>query len=179
MIVCAGNNENFSFATPIGVGMIQSAMNLSRLVMFDKPEFLLFIGSGGSYTKKHKIFDIVESSSSSQIELSFFDNTSYTPIDNAINSQTDFVKDMTIINSSNYINSSSNDYQNFIQNNITVENMEFFSFLSIAKEFNIPAGGIFIITNYTDTNAHNDFIQNHNKAMQKLVNYLKAKEIIK
>ncbi|MDD4855510.1 MAG: purine-nucleoside phosphorylase, partial [Sulfuricurvum sp.] len=31
MIVCAGNNETFDFALPIGVGLVESAMNLTRL----------------------------------------------------------------------------------------------------------------------------------------------------
>lgn len=58
MILCAGNNESFSFATPIGVGLIESTINLSRLCLFDKPEFILFIGSAGSYGEQN-IFDIV------------------------------------------------------------------------------------------------------------------------
>jgi len=39
--------------------------------------------------------------------------------------------------------------------------MEFFSILSVAKEFEIPVAGIFVITNYTNENAHEDFIKNH------------------
>jgi hypothetical protein len=30
MILCAGNNETFDFAIPIGVGLIDSAINLTR-----------------------------------------------------------------------------------------------------------------------------------------------------
>ena len=59
MIVCAGRNETFPFAQTIGVGLIESAINLTRLCLFDKPEYLLFIGSAGSYGE-HKIFDIIE-----------------------------------------------------------------------------------------------------------------------
>ena len=36
----AGRN-GFSFAHPIGVGLIESAINLTRMCLFDKPEFLL------------------------------------------------------------------------------------------------------------------------------------------
>ena len=57
--------------------------------------------------------------------------------------------------------------------------MEFFSLCSVAKEFDIPIAGIFIVTNYTDKNAHQDFIKNHQEAMDKLVAYLKTKELIK
>jgi len=73
MIVCAGNNETFSFASTIGVGLIESAMNLTRICLFDKPDYIIFIGSAGSYGD-HKIFDIVESSNASNLELSFLDN---------------------------------------------------------------------------------------------------------
>ena len=58
MIISAGNEEVFNFATPIGVGLIDSAINLTRLCLFDKPDFLIFIGSAGSYGNK-KIFDII------------------------------------------------------------------------------------------------------------------------
>ena len=90
MIVSAGNNETFSFATPIGVGLIESAINVTRLCLFDKPDYILFIGSAGSYGK-HQIFDIVESSSGSNVELSFLEDNSYTPIDNVIKSNLLFV----------------------------------------------------------------------------------------
>jgi len=59
MIICAGNNETFKFAEPMGVGLIDSAINLTRRCLFDKPDYLLFIGSAGSYGK-HNIFDIAK-----------------------------------------------------------------------------------------------------------------------
>jgi hypothetical protein len=40
MIICAGNNETFDFAQPMGVGLIETSMNLTRACLFDKPEFL-------------------------------------------------------------------------------------------------------------------------------------------
>ena len=49
MIICAGRNETFPFAHPIGVGLIESAINLTRMCLFDKPDYLLFVGSAGSY----------------------------------------------------------------------------------------------------------------------------------
>ena len=41
MIICAGRNETFHFAHPIGVGLIESAINLTRMCLFNKPEYLL------------------------------------------------------------------------------------------------------------------------------------------
>ena len=57
--------------------------------------------------------------------------------------------------------------------------MEYFSILSVAKEFEIPVAGIFIVTNYTNENAHEDFLKNHQEAKEKLTKYLLDKNIIK
>ena len=57
--------------------------------------------------------------------------------------------------------------------------MEFFSLCSVAKEFDIPIAGIFIVTNYTNKNAHQDFLKNHKEAMDRLVEYIKEKNLIK
>lgn len=173
MIICAGNNETFDFAQPIGVGLIESAMNLTRLCLFDKPEFLLFIGSAGSYGEL-KIFDIVESKTASNIELAFLNNNAYTPLDNVISANTTDKKEI-IVNSSNYISTNKELTNKFLEMGIGLENMEFFSVLRIAKEFNIPAGGVFCITNYTNKTAHEDFLMNHNKAKELLSIHVKKR----
>ncbi|MFK2822280.1 purine-nucleoside phosphorylase [Arcobacter sp. YIC-80] len=178
MIVCAGRNEVFPFATTIGVGLIESAINLTRQCLFDKPEYLLFIGSAGSYGE-HKIFDIIESKRAANIELSFLTNSSYTPLDNVLESENRFARNDTIVNSSNYISTNSELTKNFKEYGIGIENMEFFSVLSVAKQFEIPVAGIFVVTNFTDENAHEDFMKNHKVAMEKLTNYLVEKQIIK
>ena len=59
MIICAGRNETFAYAHSIGVGLIESAINLTRTCLFNKPEYLLFVGSAGTYGN-HQIFDIVK-----------------------------------------------------------------------------------------------------------------------
>lgn len=173
MIVCAGNNETFDFATPVGVGLIESTINLTRLCLFDKPEFLLFVGSAGSYGELN-IFDIVESKTASNIELSFLANDAYTPIDNVISTNTTNKKDI-IINSSNYISTNEELTKKFLKFGIGAENMEFFAVLRVAQEFDIPAGGVFCITNYTNKNAHSDFLKNHERAKQILSKYIKKR----
>lgn len=162
MIICAGNNETFTFAQPTGIGMVETAMNLTRLCLFDKPEFLLFVGTAGSYGNK-KIFDIVESKTASNIELSFLTNDAYTPLNNVVTTNTTDIKDI-VVNSSNYISTNKELCKKFLGLGIGIENMEFFAVLQIAQEFNIPAGGVFCITNYTDSNAHQDFMNNHEQA---------------
>ena len=177
MIICAGNNEIFPFATPIGVGLIDSAINLTRLCLFDKPDYLVFIGSAGSYGR-YNIFDIVEASSSSNIELGFFDDNCYTPVDNVVKCEKNLAKNNIIVNSSNYITTSENISKEFLTYNIDIENMEFYSVMKVAKEFDIDVLGIFVITNYTNQNAHKDFISNHKEALDKLINYIKTKGLI-
>jgi len=173
MIICAGNNETFDFATPMGVGLIETSINLTRLCLFDKPEFLLFVGTAGSYGK-HNIFDIIESKTASNIELGFLDKCAYAPIENVISTNTTDKQDV-IVNSSNYISTCQNKTKKFIELGIELENMEFFSVLKVAQEFDIPAGGIFCITNYTNKNAHADFIKNHNKAKKLLTQHVQTR----
>ena len=91
-----------SFADAIGVGLIESTINLTRVCLFNKPEYLLFIGSAGSYGN-HQIFDIVESKRASNIELGFLTQSAYTPLDNVLESENKFARNDTIVNSSNYI----------------------------------------------------------------------------
>lgn len=178
MIVSAGRNETFPFAQSLGVGLVESAINLTKICLFNRPEYILFIGSAGSYGK-YNIFDVVESKNSSNVELSFLENFSYTPIDNAIRIDTKLTSSEVVVNSSNYISTNENLSSQFLEFDIDLENMEFFSVLSVAKEFEIPAFGIFVVTNYTNENAHNDFIKNHKEAMKILVKYLEDKNIIK
>jgi len=177
MIVCAGKNESFSFATSIGIGLIESAMNLTRICLFDKPEYIVFIGSAGSYGN-HNIFDIIESSTAANIELSFLDNNSYTPLDNVLKCEKQNLRNDTIVNSSNYITTNFKLAKEFEQYGVGIENMEFFSVIKIAQEFDIDVKGIFIITNFTNDTAHQDFISNHKEAMDRLVVYLESKKLI-
>jgi len=173
MIICAGNNETFDFAQPMGVGLIETAMNLTRLCLFDKPEFILFVGSAGSYGT-HGIFDIIESKTASNIELAFLSNDAYTPLDNVVSTNTGDKKDI-VVNSSNYISTNKELTSKFLTLGIGIENMEFYSVLKIAQEFDIPAGGVFCVTNYTDSNAHKDFLKNHNKAKELLTQHVKTR----
>ena len=174
-IISSGSQEIFPFAIPIGIGLIESAINLTRLCLFDKPDMIIFIGSSGSYGNL-KILDIFESATASNIEHCFLKKDCYTPIDNIISMN---VSRETIVNSSNYITQSKLISKAFLKLNIDAENMEFFSVLKVAKEFNIPVKGIFVITNYCYENAHEEYIKNIKNAKDKLINYLIEKKIIK
>ncbi len=174
-IISSGNKEIFPFAIPIGIGLIDSAINLTRICMFDKPDVILFIGSAGSYGRLN-IFDIIESATASNIEHCMLRKECYTPIDNIISAN---VSRETIINSSNYITQSKIISKAFLKLNIDAENMEFFSVVKVAKEFNIAVKGIFVVTNYCYENAHKEYMQNINNAKERLIKYLIEKNIIK
>lgn len=170
MIICAGDIEQFDFATPIGIGMVNSAINLTKLCLLNPPEFLLFVGTAGSYGE-HKVFDIVESKTASNIENSFFTNGAYTPLDNVISTANNVSRE-TVINSSNYITTDQTLSKYYLKQNIKLENMEFFAVLKVAQELNIPTGGVFIVTNYCNENAHKDFLANHKEAMKRVGGYV-------
>ena len=170
MFICAGESESFEFASPIGIGLIDSAINLTKLCIENPPKSILFVGSAGSYGE-HNIFDIVESKIASNIENSFFNAKAYTPIENVISTVKDVSRE-TIVNSSNYITTDSSLSKDYLLNSIGLENMEFYAVLKVAKAFNISASGVFIVTNYCNENAHADFIKNHKEAMSRLTNYI-------
>jgi len=171
MIICAGKSEQFDFAIPVGIGLVEVAMNLTKLCLSQKPEFLFFVGTAGSYGEK-KIFDIVESKTAVNIENSFFNAGAYTPLDNMISTAEDVSRE-TIVNSSNYITTDESLAKNYLNKNIHLENMEYFAVLKVAEAFGIPAAGVFIVTNYCNAKAHKDFIDNHNEAMTRLTTYVR------
>lgn len=169
MYFCAGKIEQFDFAKSIGIGLIETAINLTNICLLDKPKSITFIGTAGSYGN-NKIFDIIESSCATQVENSFFTSNTYTPID--IKKQC--VSRETMVNSSNYITTDENIAKIYLDNDIYIENMEFYSIVQVAEKFSIPVKGIFIITNFCNKNAHIDFKKNHRNAMNRLTKYIKG-----
>lgn len=176
MFICAGESETFDFAKPMGIGLIDMSINLTKLCMEKRPPFIFFVGTAGSYGE-HKIFDIIKSNTASNIENSFFNAKAYTPIENIVSTAEDMSSDI-IVNSSNYITTDERLNKHYLSNNISIENMEFFAVLKVAKEFNIPVAGIFIVTNYCNAKAHQTFLDNHKEALLRLTKYMKE-EIVK
>jgi len=173
MIICAGRSEQFDFAMPVGVGMMEVAINLTRLCEAKKPDYILFVGTAGSYGEK-KIFDIIESKTAANVENSFFTGGSYSPIDNVVSSVKDVSRE-TIVNSSNYITTDKKMGTYYTAQNIHLENMEFFAVMKVAQFYGISSGGIFVVTNYCDENAHEDFEKNQKEAMKRLDAYVKSR----
>ena len=154
--------------------MTEVAIQLTLLCKDKKPSSLLFVGTAGSYGEK-KIFDIIESQTATIVENSFFNSESYSPIKDIEISFSNDVSRETIINSSHYITRDKNLGKYYLSKNIGLENMEYYAVLKVAKVFNIPAKGLFIVTNYCDENAHKDFLSNHKEAMKRLTKHIKEK----
>lgn len=172
MFICV-RGEEFNFAKKIGMGLVDSAIALSKLILQEKEPIskLIFVASAGSYSKDIDIFSIIESEYALQIESSYLLNNSYSPISNI--SHVSYETKQKIVNSSNYITRDESISELMHKRGISLENMEFFSVLSVAKHFNIPACGIFCITNYCNANAHEEFLLNHSKAKELLESYVK------
>ena len=201
MIICAGKSEQFDFAHPVGIGLIETAVNLTRICELGKPEHIVFVGTAGSYGQK-EIFDIVEAQVAANVEQSFFEGNSYTPIDNVIAATEDVSRETreaesnsldsvglkperwsnatreggeTIVNSSNYITTNREIWEHYTAENIQIENMEFYAVMKVAEMFGISVAGIFIVTNYCDEHAHEDFKKNHAEAMKRLDAYVRLR----
>ncbi len=180
MVICAGKIEQFDFATPVGIGLGEVVITLTEQSLRQKPDFLLFVGTAGSYGKK-EIFEIVTSRSATQIEQSFATGGAYTPLKELTEGITsrscpDFehfdVSRETIVNSSNYITTNESVGEWYLKRGIEIENMEFYAVLQVAKRFDIPAMGVFVVTNYCDRNAHRDFLKNHHEAMERVTGFV-------
>lgn len=177
MFICA-SGENFNFAKEIGIGLIESAINLTQLVLQHSPKWLIFVGSAGSYSKHIAPFSILESACATQIESSFIAKHSYSPISNKIInvSYETLAKDScVVVNSSNYINTNCDFSNAFEKAGIQLENMEFFSILRVAQHFEIPTFGVFCVTNYCDSCAHETFLNNQQRAKILLEKYVREK----
>jgi len=169
MFVCAGESEQFDFAVPIGIGLLDAAIVLTRLCLEQNPEEVVFVGSAGSYGAV-KLLEIVESSRAVNIESSSLNGASYSPIEHYVSCET--LPASLIVNSSNYITTDKSLSPQYLERNIQIENMEFYAVLKVAKKFGIPAKGIFCVTNYCDDNAHVDFLTNHEESKRLLVHYI-------
>ena len=177
MICCAGKIESFSVAKSIGVVLIESAMNLTQLIFYEKPNEIVFVGTCGCYDDSKPLLEIFESQSATNIELSFLQQDSYTPLDNCISLENVSHETLkNIVNSSNYITTNSSLAQKLTKLGILYENMEFFSVLQVAKHYEIPALGIFCSTNHIHKESQKEFFSNHKKAMQNLEDYIRTRK---
>ena len=181
MIISAGRNEIFDFALPMGVGLVDMSINLTKFLCENRqslPSEIIFVGSAGLY-KEGKILKIYESRSAANCEISALYELSYSPISYEIIARNSAdVSYETITNSLNFITTDQNLAHELFDRGYFLENMEFFAVLKVAQKFQISAYGIFCATNFCDSNAHADFLKNHAAAKENLTKYLKTKALI-
>ncbi|MDR0408091.1 MAG: purine-nucleoside phosphorylase [Campylobacteraceae bacterium] len=171
MIVSAGANETFSFAVPIGVGLVNASINLTRIIMEKNPKNILFIGTAGSYGRCEE-FQLLTANRAVNIEVGFLQNLSYSPILGEVrgiklNVPRETLQ-KTVVNSSNFITTDVAQSKLFLEYGLDIENMEFFAVLKTAKKFDIPSLGLFCITNYCNKDARQNFFNNQQKAKEML-----------
>ena len=171
LFVTAGNGEEFPFSVALGIGLNEISIKLTEYILTrkNKPRKIIFLGTAGSYGK-HKILDLIVTNQATQIELSFLENRSYTPLKSLINLPN---TNIDIVNSSNYISTDFNLATQFLKMGITLENMEFFSVFQVAKYFNIDVEAVLVVTNFTNKNAHQDYFKNYKKALKKIEEFVK------
>ncbi|MCV3382638.1 purine-nucleoside phosphorylase [Campylobacter sp. IFREMER_LSEM_CL292] len=174
LIVCAGGNEDFKFAQSIGVGLVNSAFSLGKILSQVKVDRVIFIGTCGIY-QEGKILDIYESSNAANLEYADLFDSFYTPIANEIRLN---VSHETMINSSNYICKDENIAQEFFKKGVHIENMEAYAVLSCAKMQEIEGICYLCATNFCNEFAHEDFLKNHQEAKELLKDFLLDKKLI-
>lgn len=162
MIVCAGRSELLKGALPVGVGLCEVVKNLTQIIMEKSPKKLHFVGSAGSYGK-YAPFDVVESCRAAQVDVSYLLDYTYTPLTKMIQNNVSCETNI-IVNSSNYITKDKDMATQFLKMGYDLENMEFYAVIYLANEFSIEAMGTFVVTNYCDENAHEDYMRHHKKA---------------
>lgn len=163
MIVCAGRGEEFSFARAVGVGLVESAINLTQICLTEQVDEIIFVGSAGAYDERIRICDMFCATQATQIESASLTHNAYTPISDHIESpkviSCDVSYETLIVNSSNYITTDSAVARKFLQRGVGLENMEFFAILEVARYFGIGCLGIFCVSNHCDAYAHRDFLR--------------------
>ena len=88
LFLCAGNGEVWGFAKSIGVGLVSSAMNLTKILARNSSfEKVIFVGTCGLY-KKGEIFDIIKSKAAVNIEIGELLGLSYSPLNCDVSHET-------------------------------------------------------------------------------------------
>jgi purine-nucleoside phosphorylase len=181
--ISAGRGEIFKGVEPVGVGLVESGIGLTRLLLQRERKGVIFVGTIGSYGKL-KIGDEVWSCVATQLELGKMENRCYSPISLQVKNRhfsqwisqfTPYLPSTQVkINSSNYITTDWKSAPLFRKEGVEGESMEFFTILKVAEKFQLPAVGYFVVTNYTNSTAHRDYLQNLPVARRKIENFLSS-----
>lgn len=174
LFVSAGRMETFDFATPIGVGMINAAINLSKILAHKKYEKIIFLGSCGVYDEDLPLKRLFLANTFTQYEHPK-SSSFYSPIELEI--IINIPKSKLIqasVNSSNHICKDKLKAYKYKEAKCMLENMESFSVASCAKAYGCELGVLLCSTNYCDENAHENFMKNYKLSNEMLEDYARS-----
>jgi len=177
LIVSAGRGEFFDGVLPVGVGLVESTITLSRFLTGRKVKGVIFVGTIGSYGSL-QIGEEVISYSATQIEIGALEKKSYSPLQLEVENRKIegelsplipiLPRRVIKINSSNYITTDWELASLFRKGGVEGESMEFYAILETLHRFNLPGFGYFVVTNYTNSSAHSSYLENLPMARKKI-----------
>lgn len=159
---------------PLGIGFLQAAINLEKLLAnSQKVTEVFFLGTAGSYKKNLELNSIVSVDSSALLNLGELQKLSYIP------SKQEIFDLKKVHNYSNALCLSSLEISatetisnlvadKFVANKFIVENMELYGIAQVCKKYEIPLTAFLGITNYINSNAHDDWLINNQDLSKKL-----------
>ncbi|MDA0771478.1 MAG: hypothetical protein O3C63_00890 [Cyanobacteria bacterium] len=149
----------------VGIGYLEAAINLSKLLQSrnDISE-IIFVGTAGAYSQNIKIGEQIIVSAAALLNLGSVQGLSYTikdiyPILHA--SQPDS-KNLLCLSSLEITQDETISKQiiKHYQTDAIIENMELYGIAKVASDHQIPWSAHLRVTNYTNKNAHEDYISN-------------------
>ncbi len=179
-------NKNIKIIN-LGIGYLSAAVHLDRFLQKadNNIERIVFIGTAGLISDKELEFGLGDSKiySIQQVNLGDYLSSldySYTPFSYPIYEYKSLFKSADSITRavvfSNLEITKSNEISKKIiekyPNEILVENMEIYGVAAIAADHKIPFNSFLVTTNYTNSNAHQDWKMNHKEASRNLCDYV-------
>ncbi len=174
-LICAAWNEEIksvsaaTLVAALGIGYLEAALELTRILdQHQNISEIIFLGTCGSYNQDLAIGDIVTVSSARLLELGEAQGLAYN-VRKGLSYESGAeglpcLCSMEITKSSE-LSARILEYYGFKQ---AVENMELFGVARVATERGIKWSARLAVTNYTDLNAHQDWLVNHQQLSKQL-----------
>ncbi len=162
-----------SLICSLGIGFLDAALNLEKLLRSQTIEQIIFIGTAGSYNKALLIGEIVSVNSTAALNLGALLGLAYVPAKQEsfkLEAFKDF-KSALCFSSLEISREEIIAEKLIVQNSaekFLVENMELYGVAAVAAKNKIPLKSLLGITNYINPNAHEDWKVNNLEVSEKL-----------
>lgn len=182
-LICSACDDEIRFLTKtnlgdslicsLGIGYLDAALNLEKLIQSHTITEIVFIGTAGSYTNLLEIGELVSVSSSFALNLGALLGFAYVPAKQESFNLEAF-KDFKSAQCFSSLEISQQEIiaEKLISQNQSekylVENMELYGVAAVAKRHGIPLKALLGITNYINHNAHEDWKANNLEVSEKL-----------